>query len=123
MQIIPSWVFYAIHVVESLRFLFQLVGALAMGITLLLLVIIAAIYSFDPGSDKEYQIGPKTLKITKSVGVIAATLLLVSALLPPKKTMYLMLADRFATYENVELAMDGVKESIDYIFDRIEGIK
>ena len=123
MQIIPSWIFYAIHVIERLRHLSQVVGGLGMGIVVIFSVLGLGMIYGTYSTEKEVQTGKTLIKPCKSVGIIAAVLILISTFLPSKEVMYLMLANRFITYENVEFALDGVKESIDYIFEKIEGLK
>lgn len=53
---------------------------------------------------------------------IACTIMLVLfSLIPSQKTMYKMLVANFVTYENVETATDAIKDSVDYIFDKLDG--
>ena len=40
-------------------------------------------------------------------------------IIPSQKTMYTMLVANFVTYENVETATESIKDSVDYIFEKL----
>ncbi len=39
--------------------------------------------------------------------------------IPSQETMYKMLVTNYVTYENAEIATDAIKDSVDYIFDKL----
>jgi hypothetical protein len=60
--------------------------------------------------------------VKKSLIVFIASALFI-VLIPSKETMYTMLVNQYITVDNIKTAGNTAKEIVDYIFDKVEGIK
>lgn len=116
MPIINPWIFY---LTELLTYIDTVLSVLIFIIITALIILIFAYY-FDTTCCKDsYE-----LKITKrwiKRGIIGLIIIVLFAgVIPSKKTIYQMLAANYVTYENVETASDIIKDSVDYIFEKLD---
>ena len=112
-QIISPWIFYLINVVRNLS------EALNFVLIVLIFIFVSKLIAIFAGSlDDESLFDVKNVWKTLTA-ICAVTVVLV--LLPSEETMYAMLVVNYVTYDNVEKATDAIKDSVDYIFDKIDG--
>ena len=62
----------------------------------------------------------KIIKTIKKIVVAGVLLMTFDMLLPSKKTCYQMMIASQVTEENVKKAEDVIKDSVDYIFEKID---
>lgn len=120
MPIISPWIFYLISVVEGVSCLFAVILAVTV-IVVIINWISYLMFQVDYGDfDEEGCVKKRknTMDITKKCASIGLICLIVNVFVPSKETMYTMLVAQTVTYENVEVATDTIKESVDYIFDK-----
>lgn len=116
--IISPWLVYLINVLmnfQGVTILFLLFAGgsfAAFG-----LVVIALM-----GDDEYEKTFSNCLKGLKISGILFSVFLIISILIPSKETMYTMLVADQVTYENVDKLGEGAKETVDYIFDKIEEV-
>ena len=106
--IISPWIFYLIS-------LFNNIGVVCSVITIIAIMtlIVAAILVFC--ADEWGNYGKSIRK-----GFIACIAVVVlSCAIPSKETMYTMLVSSLVTYENVETVGNTIKDSVDYIIDKV----
>lgn len=100
----------------------KLLGALAIATILLiflLTVLIAVTFTiYDDCDLEEEKVFKKAIKITV-IGIVVSSSLYV--IIPNDKTIYKMLIAKNVTYENLDKASEVIKDSVDYIFDKVNG--
>lgn len=122
--IISPWIFYLINVFVNLQgammiiIIFSGIGIIAFGV----FTIIAACND-DEDEDEEEEIFHMFLKWLKRSTIIFLISLTILLLIPSKETMYTMLVADQVTYENVDALGDSAKDTVDYIFDKIEEVQ
>ena len=111
----PIW-FYIISVVSKLS---VVVGAvlILLGISLISLIIVVP-GMYDDMDLEEQKVIKKVIKTTVIGTVIFGSLYII---IPNDKTIYKMLIAKNVTYENLDKAQEVIKDSVDYIFDKIDG--
>ena len=111
----PIW-FYIADVTS------KLLGALAIAMTLLIFLLVALIVVtftiYDDCDLEEQKVPKKVIKMT-TIGIIVSGSLYV--VIPNDKTIYKMLIAKNVTYENLDKASEVIKDSVDYIFDKVNG--
>ena len=114
-QIISPWVFYLIDVVRKFDTVIMTV-LIFLGI----LIVIRVLFWFEdwPCNEDEKR---KFFKTTSKMIIAGCVIALVHAAIPSKEAMYTMLVANYVTYDNIEKASDVIKDSVDYIFDKING--
>lgn len=113
--IISPWVFYWIDVFKNIDCLCDialLVGGIILGVCILILPIILDIFS-------DYT--KMLFNILKKVAIAFVVFAIVGTFIPSKETMYTMLVAQNVTVENIEIATETIKDSVDYIFDKFDG--
>ncbi len=108
-RIINPWIFYLIDISENITICLFLVLIVLFFITL-----IRWIMSSDFEDDPNYK--KKNKRYVIAMCIILAT----TAIIPSKETMYTMLVSNYVTYNNIEKASNVIKDSVDYIFDKLE---
>ena len=114
-QIISPWIFYLINVMQNL--------STALEYLLLILIvwfafkIIAILWEH---SFEEFILYAKNVWQTLILICVVSVMMII---IPSEETMYTMLVANYVTYDNVEKATDAIKDSVDYIFDKIDGEK
>lgn len=112
--IINPWLFYLVDVIGNLKsacFALLLVIVIGFGATVLIEV--------GEASDELELDEVKVIKTLKRMGAVAVLLMTLDMLLPSKKTCYQMMISAQVTEENVDKAVDVIKESVDYISEKI----
>lgn len=124
--IIPSWIFYLISTLSSIKgFLFgaSIVGLIIYGIYLTYGMILIMVGKDFGSNDDDFVKGKSVLNQSKKSAVIMLIIMLISCFIPSEKTMYTMLANSFITHNNVETFKGNAKELTDYVFDKIKEIQ
>lgn len=113
MPIVSPWVFYLIDTISNLfaALMFTVVVSAGIAATAWLLSLIG---------EEETTIKKWTRRIYPSL-IICIISLIIMVFIPSQETMYKMLVANYVTYENVETATDVIKDSVDYIFEKLDG--
>ena len=118
--IINPWLFYLVDCLEGLKMLCI--------IAVPVLVIVIAILSYiiedfgldidDLGLNKENEL-KSAIRTRKIVILFSILLLIVIPFIPSKETCYKMMVSSQITDNNIQEAEDVIKNSVDYIFEKI----
>lgn len=112
--IINPWLFYLIDVIGNFKLVclaLLLLVVLGFGVTVLIEV---------GGAADELELDEaKIIKTLKKIVVAGVLLMTFDMLLPSEKTCYQMMIASQVTEENVKKAEDVIKDSVDYIFEKI----
>ena len=114
--IINPWLFYLVDVIGNFK---------SACFVLLLLIVIAfgAIVLIEIGEaadELELELDEvKVIKTLKRMVVVGVLLMTFNMLLPSKETCYKMMIASQITDNNIQKAEDTIKESVDYIFEKI----
>ena len=117
MQIINPWIFYLIELLTNINTILN-IFIFIIGSLLLTLIIIYFLNCDYCDEDND------TIKYIKSwikkgiIGLIITGLFVI--IIPTKETAYQMLVANYVTYENVENASNIIKDSVDYIFEKLD---
>lgn len=139
MPIISPWVFYLINVLGQVKWIF----------TILISILIPFIgYTYVKAkncyAEKYQEYYFRSFGVTKEEArekakeesdpiikrcnifvrrgtTVCIIMLVLFSLIPSQETMYKMLVANYVTYENVETATDAIKDSVDYIFEKMDG--
>lgn len=132
--IIDPAVFYWINVLATLQTLFVIVGAFLIVAG----IIFAGFYYYEKNEAIDYKwdskalehvkvidddtmaIAKTLLKWAKITSVLSIIFIIASIFIPGKVTSVEMLVARTATFDNVNMTVDGVKELFDYIINAIK---
>lgn len=112
--IINPWLFYLVDVIDNFKsacLVLLLIIVIGFGATVLIEVGGAA-----DGLELDEA---KIIKTLKRIVVAGVLLMTFDMLLPSKKTCYQMMIASQVTEENVKKAEDVIKDSVDYIFEKI----
>lgn len=112
--IINPWLFYLVDVIgnfKSLCLVLLLIIVIGFGATVLIEVGVAA--------DELELDEAKIIKTLKKMVVAGVLLMTFDMLLPSKKTCYQMMIASQVTDNNIKKAEDVIKDSVDYIFEKI----
>ena len=111
--IIIPWLFYLVDCLEGLQILFILV-VIALAFAILILTC-----RMDDLEYKEEEL--KSARRTRKIVIFFSILLLiVIPLIPSKETCYKMMVASQITDNNIQKAEDVIKDSVDYIFEKID---
>lgn len=109
--IINPWLFYLVDMIGS----FQILSIL---IALLIIISFAIeIIKYDEAMDELDKV--KVIKTFKKKVIVIALLITFAIFLPSKETCYKMMIASQITDNNIRKAEDTIKESVDYIFEKI----
>ena len=118
--IINPWLFYLVDLLDGLKSLCIL--------TVPVLVIVIAVLSYiiedlgldidDLGLNKENEL-KSAIRTRKIVIIFSILLLIVIPFIPNKETCYKMMVSSQITDNNIQSAEDIIKNSVDYIFEKI----
>lgn len=111
----PIW-FYIISVVSKISVVFVITTIILATLLVALVAITFDIYS-NYNWDEQGEVLLKAIKMV-AIGTIVSGLLCV--IIPNDKTIYKMLIAKNVTYENLDKAQEVIKDSVDYIFDKID---
>ena len=109
--IINPWLFYRVDVIGSFQILSILVALL------IILSFAIEIVKYDEVEDELDKV--KVIKAFKKKVIVIALLITFDMFLPSKKTCYQMMIASQVTEENVKKAEEVIKDSVDYIFEKI----
>lgn len=112
--IINPWLFYLVDVIGNFKsacFAILLVIVIGFGATVLIEV--------GEAKDELELDAVKVIKTLKRMVAVAVLLMTLDMLLPSKKTCYKMIIASQITDTNIQKAEDVVKDSVDYIFEKI----
>lgn len=112
--IISPWLIYFIGTLGGLEFF---LGFLISVFTIVLIIIFYAWVS--TGEDEEELDFVKEGK-HKVIIFLECLCILAYLLIPSKETVYAMVAAKYVTPNNIEMVGGSVKDSIDYIFEKID---
>ena len=112
--IINPWLFYIVDVIDNFKsacFILLLIIAIGFGATVIIVI----------GEDVEgVELDEvKVIKTLKRMVVVGVLLMTFNMLLPSKETCYKMMIASQITDNNIQKAEDTIKESVDYIFEKI----
>lgn len=112
--IINPWLFYLVDVIGNFKsacLVILLIIVIGFGATVLIEV---------GGTADELEIDEaKVIKTLKRMVVAGVLLITFDMLLPSKKTCYQMMIASQVTDNNIKKAEDVIKDSVDYIFEKI----
>ena len=111
--IINPWMFYLVDCLEGLKMV------CIISVPVLVVVIgflTATIDDLGSGEEKELKSAIRTRKI---VILFSILLLIVIPFIPSKETCYKMMVASQITDNNIQKAEDVIKNSVDYIFEKI----
>ncbi len=116
----PMWLYW-LDVLENIVFIVGLVMIISFLIIVFLTVVIVATYDNYRNEDEEknYKI---MIKDTKLAVCIWTSILFISAFVPSKDTLIAMFIAKNITVEKVVQGKEVVKDSIDYIFEKIKEV-
>lgn len=114
--IINPWIFYLIDIGGSLGKLCVFMIIFGMIFFIIYLIAFGLTYFDGDLSEKEETIFLKWFKRLLTMIVIGFVGVV---FIPSNKTMYTMLVAQTVTYENVESVGETIKDSVDYIIDKI----
>lgn len=126
--IINPWVFYWIDVLCRFNDFMDLINLIGI-VAIPFLIAFASYGTHLMNENKEYGENDRDFKDGKALKSISMKILkpliclwilsvLTLIFIPSKETMYTMLVAQNVTSENIEIATDTIKESVDYIFDK-----
>ena len=111
--IINPWLFYLVDLLDGLKTL------CIIAVPVLVIVIgyfTVTIDDLGRGEEKELKSARRTRKI---VIIFSILILIVIPFIPSKETCYKMLIASQITDTNIQKAEDTIKNSVDYIFEKI----
>lgn len=107
--IINPWLFYLVDVIDSFRFtIFLLLIMFTVGFGVQVVI---------ENNNEEDEV--KVIKAIKKMCIVLTLGLTFSSFIPSKKTCYQMMVASQVTEENVKKAENVIKDSVDYIFEKI----
>lgn len=113
--IINPWLFYLVDVIGNFKqacLVLLLIIVIGFGATVLIEV--------GEAKDELELDEAKIIKTLKKIVVAGVLLMTFDMLLPSKKTCYQMMIASQVTEENIKSAEDVIKDSVDYIFEKID---
>ena len=111
--IINPWLFYLVDCLEGLKMMCILVVPV-LGFAILHITF--TIDNFGLNKEKELKSARRTRKI---VILFSILILIVIPFIPSKETCYKMMVSSQITDNNIQKAEDVIKNSVDYIFEKI----
>ena len=111
--IINPWMFYLVDCLEGLQIVFIIV-VIALAFAILLLT--ATISDLGWDEKEEMKSARRTRKIVIFFSIF---ILIVIPFIPSKETCYKMMVASQITDNNIQKAEDTIKNSVDYIFEKI----
>ena len=114
----PIW-FYLIGLLENLGTILGVITLVLSGVSLLFFVIGGIAY-LDAYSENNKIMAKAISQKGKKPLILALISATLYCTIPSKETMYTMMVANVVTYENVEIATDAIKDSVDYIMDKLD---
>lgn len=110
----PMW-FYWLHLVGELREL-----CFGIFIVYIIVVIIGFIYVLVEGDYMKDEAIEKIKRTAIKITIIAMIVLVIGIVIPSKGTMIEMEVAKHATYENIEMVEEKIKDATDYILEKMQ---
>lgn len=112
--IINPWLFYLVDVIGNFK-------SACFVLILLIVIGFGAITLIEIGeaADELELDEAKVIKNLKKMAIVVVLLMTFNMLLPSKKTCYQMMIASQITDNNIQKAEDVIKDSVDYIFEKI----
>lgn len=112
--IINPWLFYLVDVIGNFK-------SACFVLILLIVIGFGAITLIEIGeaADELELDEAKVIKNLKKMAIVVVLLMTFNMLLPSKKTCYQMMIASQITDNNIQKAEDVIKNSVDYIFEKI----
>lgn len=114
-SVINPWFFYLVGVCDNINA--TIIFGIFICIACLIVFGIDYLVKLDNGYEDECKILEKKLK---NKLYILMLLIIINIIIPSKEVIYQMVIAKQITYNNVQLTKETVKESIDYIFEKVE---
>lgn len=110
--IINPWLFYLVNFLVNLQ-----------GICVIVLIVCAVSFTFltfaDFANEDEDEVKANK-KTKKRLLTISVPLLIVITFIPTRETCYQMMIASQVTDDNIQSAEDVIKDSVDYIFEKLK---
>lgn len=121
----PMW-FYYLQLVEKASFI-CFIATIVFGIIIVCGLVFHTVTYLDEYdisfTDEEITSLPTRIKSFIKVPMIFFIIaLIIGAIIPTKETLVSMKIAEYATYENVDIATEKIKDITDYIFEKIDGL-
>lgn len=110
MPIINPWIFYLIGILNNIREY----SLILIFVAILFFVLLFAFYIVE-----EHRAFNLFKKYIKTMIVFVVLFVVINCIIPSQETMYTMLVSSQVTQENINTIGDTIKDSVDYIFDKI----
>ena len=112
--IINPWLFYLVDVIGNFK-------SACFGLILLIVIGFGSTVLIEIGeAAEELELDEvKVIKNLKKMAIVVVLLMTFNMLLPSKKTCYQMMIASQITDNNIQKAEDVIKDSVDYIFEKI----
>lgn len=115
MSIISPWIFYLINLLSNINSLCS-----TLTFVLLLVLLLLILYQWITRIDLDDEVWESFIKWRKRTAITLVISILGLIFIPTEETMYQMLVANYVTDKNIETAADVIKDSVDYIFEKIE---
>ena len=115
MSIVSPWIFYLINLLSNIDTLCSMLTFLSFLVLLGLIL-----YQWANVLDSDDDIWESFIKWRKRTAIILIISILGLTFIPTKEIMYQMLVANYVTDKNIETATDVIKDSVDYIFEKIK---
>ena len=112
--IINPWMFYLVDLLDGLKSLCILTVPVLL---FAIFIITSMIDDLGRGEEKELKSAIRTRKIVIFFSIL---ILIVIPFIPSKETCYKMMVSSQITDNNIQKAEDVIKDSVDYIFEKID---
>lgn len=109
--IINPWLLYLVNFLGDLKDICSIV--------LIVCGVAMAFLAFNGFIDEDEEKLKANKKTNKRLLAVSLSMLIVITFIPSKKTCYQMMIASQVTEENVKKAEDVIKDSVDYIFEKI----
>lgn len=112
--IINPWLLYIVDVIGNFK-------KVCFALILLIVIGFGVIFLIEIGetTDELELDEAKVIKALKKMAIVSVLLMAFNMLLPSKKTCYQMMIASQITDNNIQKAEDVIKDSVDYIFEKI----
>ena len=109
--IINPWLFYAVNFLVNLQDVCSIV--------LIVCGVVMAFLTLNDIVDEDEEKLKANKKTNKRLLVVSLSMLIVITFIPAKETCYQMMVASQVTDDNIQKAEDVIKDSVDYIFEKI----
>ena len=115
MSIVSPWIFYLINLLSN-------INNLCYALTVVLFLVLSGLilYQWIEALDSDDDIWESFIKWRKRTAITLVISILGLIFIPTEETMYQMLVANYVTDKNIETATDVIKDSVDYIFEKID---